>query len=466
MSVKLSSEGLPEYHDHLLIVQVRDTTPVGPLARGSAMVNNLGSSGLQSLLPFERAGLVKQVIPILPSSRLPQGLGIMARGQGEGTQASGILEGVSIVELEEGADATAIHSALANDEGVESVSRVPIRYWLARRVVNPPPATIAAVPPPAGSMWNLAKIGWYQAMENGLDTAQQVHVAVLDTGIDLAHPDFPAGEITYVYDDPNNSTGTTDQDIVGHGTHVSGTIRAMINNNVGINGITSCRLSVYKIFKDQLSYIDQAGNESFAYVVDPILYRSALAACVDADVQVINLSIGGYGAPDTVEKNLFQALIDGGTTIVAAMGNDNTSQNCYPAAIPGVVAVGATKANDYRASFSNYGSHMALCAPGVGIWSTLPTYGGQTGFRVGRAGGRPVPTNPQARDTDYDAWDGTSMAAPHVAAAAALIIAKHGKLSPAEVKSRLMQAVDKVPGMQGQEVSNLYGAGRLNLLKI
>jgi subtilisin family serine protease len=225
---------------------------------------------------------------------------------------------------------------------------------------------------------------------------------------------------------------------------------------------------VYKIFGD-----DPAANPVtspfpyYPYYVDPILYRSALAACLDAGVQVVNLSIGGPGAPDPQERALFQGLIDAGVSVVAAMGNEGSSLPSYPAAIPGVIAVGATAIDDSKADFSNVGPHIALCAPGVAIWSTLPTYAGQTGYYASPGpGGGWVRGGAMRRETDYDSWQGTSMATPHVTAAAALALAKHGNLSPDAMKDCLQQAVDKVPDMNGQGFTKELGAGRLNLLKL
>jgi subtilisin family serine protease len=387
--------------------------------------------------------------------------------------------GVSLLELQPGTNLQQLQTALASDPHVVFASPVPVRYLMAGkrtgrgRKPNPskrPPsgATPAATPPPADTLWNLQKIRWREARNAGLDPAKNIRVAVLDTGIDLGHPDLPGDAITYVHDYPDSQAATSDQDIIGHGTHVSGTIRALIDNQIGINGICECRLSMYKIFGDEPADVPVSSPFAYyPYYVDPILYRAALAACLDAGVQIVNLSIGGAGVPDPQERALFQALIDAGISVVAAMGNEGSSQPSYPAAIEGVIAVGATALDDSRADFSNIGPHIAVCAPGVSIWSTLPTYAGQTGFyALQRPGGGWVRGESMRRETDYDSWQGTSMATPHVTATAALALAKYPGLSPATLKDRLQQAVDKVPGMQGQNFTKEYGAGRLNLLKL
>jgi minor extracellular serine protease Vpr len=103
----------------------------------------------------------------------------------------------------------------------------------------------------------------------------------------------------------------------------------------------------------------------------------------------------------------------------------------------------------------------------VSIWSTLPTYAGNQGFRA-KPTFPPTPDSarPLSRDRNYAAWDGTSMACPHVAGAAALVLAKFGNQTGAQVKARLQARAVKVAGMNGQSFTKEYGSGRLDLYKL
>jgi subtilisin family serine protease len=162
-------------------------------------------------------------------------------------------------------------------------------------------------------------------------------------------------------------------------------------------------------------------------------------------------------------------LTASGAVVCAAMGNERTlgSPTSYPAAIQDVVAVGATSVNDAVASFSNRGDHIALAAPGKGIWSTLPTYDGQSGFAaVHLPDGSVKEGKPIRRERDYDSWDGTSMATPHVTAASALYLAKVGRNDGPTVKRALQKSADRVAGMSGKAFHPDYGSGRLNLAKL
>ncbi len=471
-------EEFPAYHPGM--VEVKFRTDSGPVAAAMAMGAGLvmtraiasGSPGTGVLLAFERAGLIRKVTSLVDSS-------LMSMASAETPMLSALSAsvspslpndpntGVNLVELYDDASTESLVTQLSQDPSVESVSRVPIRYLLAKKASKRAsaggPAVPAAAAPPANTLWNLDRIRWAQArLKPGFKDANQIKVAVLDTGIDSAHPDLGSSIVLYDYTHPTDPNISSSRDIIGHGTHVAGTITATINNAVGINGICRCKLHALKIFDDTPDWWPAQGY--FAYFVNPVMYAKALAKCVSLGIQVINLSIGGRGAPSANEASLFRSLIQNGTTVVAAMGNSNSSILEYPAAIPGVIAVGATSINDTRATFSNYGSHINLCAPGVGIWSTIPTYAGNSGYQA-----RPTfPPTPDfsrqiPRDVDYANWQGTSMASPHVAGAVALLLANKGPMTPAQVAQKLMAKAVKVPAMGGQSFTPEYGAGRLDL---
>lgn len=475
------------YHPNMLILRLR------PSAGSAATFARIGQSGvraapnepgLATLELLQRGGRIKRVRPVSREigaevheapvdfagpARALHILERTARHRAASEAAEDPQAGVSVVELEFGVDANAVHAQLADDPHVEFVDRVPVRYLEARRGGGePPPAGARSVPPPGPVLWNLQKIQWAQARAlPNFDDAGGVKVAVLDTGVDDAHPDLQGRIAGYVYQHPDIPDASGRDDLVGHGTHVSGIIGAGINNGIGINGICAPQIFVWKIFTDQTTF-DPSSN-IFTYFVDPVMYHRALADVLRQKMQVVNLSIGGPGRPDANESQLFASLIKAGIPVVAAMGNERQagSPTSYPAAIPGVIAVGATGIDDSVASFSNRGNHISVCAPGVAIWSTLPTYAGQDGFyAVAGPNGEPVEGKPIRRETNYDAWDGTSMATPHVTAAVALRLAQKPGRSPAQLRADLQASADKVAGMGNQAFTPDYGAGRINLLRL
>ena len=324
--------------------------------------------------------------------------------------------------MRKGASATRLATHVASLRGVEYAFVPPTRALFGRR------ARAGHPDPLASRQWAHGAIGLGHARSAaGFRDASNLTVAVVDSGIDDGHPDLAAAISQY-----KNFLHESDKDYVGHGTHVAGIIAAGTGNGLGISGVCAARILALKA-------LPRDGDE-----FDATAYYRALRYVIGR-AQVLNLSLGGE--KDPAEIDILRDVIDAGVVVVAAMGNEYEEGNPveYPAAMPEVCAVGATNEVDKRADFSNTGRHIDLVAPGVSILSTTPTYKYDDGVR------------------NYDSWDGTSMATPHVAGAAALILARHPGSTPAQVIARLMTSSDRVAG--AKKGSRAYGAGRLNCQK-
>lgn len=240
--------------------------------------------------------------------------------------------------------------------------------------------------------WSLPKIDAPTAWQTTLGSPT-VTVAVIDTGYDFSHPDRPIHLIagpTFVSSPspscpPEGVNGPQDDD--GHGTLVGGIVAAAFDNGIGVAGLApGVSLLVIKA-------ADCTGNLADSDIAQ------AIVNAADAGAKVINMSFGGP-LPDPILDQAVQYAWDKGAVLVAAAGNDGSSQPFYPASISDVVAVAATDQNDAIARFSNRGPNIAVAAPGVDIWSTVPTFVNSTG---------------------YASTSGTSMAAPEVSATAGLV---------------------------------------------
>lgn len=301
--------------------------------------------------------------------------------------------------------------------------------------------------PQYNQQWALPAIHAPEAWGNGA-RATGITVAVIDTGADYGHPDLANVLLPGCnYVGNMQPTGpicgpTVANDDHGHGTHVAGIIAAQANNGIGISGLAwGTRILPLKV-------LDSNGIGAWSEVADALHY-----AANQSGVRVINLSLGSdpYFSPMSGELRVLQAGIDAarskGIVVVAAAGNDGVNLDrtpVYPAALPGVIAVAATAQGNTRASWSNYGSVIALAAPGVGIRSTFCAYN-----RAARACGH-----------DYTALSGTSMAAPHVAALAALVLTRYPGLNPDGVRET-MQAHATDLGTAGRD--QMFGAGLINV---
>lgn len=430
----------PVYAPGLLVVKCKEDVVAAVPDIQTAQVASIRTFTLPTAVesPFkdlEKKGLIKEVIPVF--SRLTSGRSLsIAPTSVAASFATSVrdsenedLRGLNVLRLSKSIDLREVEKDLANTPGIEYIHRVPVRWMTATKSQHMPND------PMVGQQWNLRAIRWINI--DPLPEASAVKVALLDTGVDIAHPDLENIVQTYIHG------GASPTDIVGHGTHVAGILSAETNNNIGIAGTCHCNLSVWKIFNDTPNPSDGE------YYVDEIMYQRALNAARNAGMRVVNLSIGGTQHNQT-EEMLFRRLIDAGATVVASMGNEFIEGNPteYPAAYQGVIAVGATGESNRRAEFSNTGAHIRVSAPGVNILSTLPI--------------TPSATRNQT-ETNYAVWSGTSMAAPHVSAVAALIIAINSGLSPQQVAEKIASTAIKLPAMQNKNFSPEYGYGLLNV---
>jgi subtilisin family serine protease len=334
------------------------------------------------------------------------------------------LSGVTVLEIDKRAPLNEVARSLKGP-AVQYVQPAPAR-WLAARVNGPND-------PKYAGQWGLPIIKWFDADRK---SARQIIVAVLDSGIDRTHPDLK--KVVRSYDKSVFSAS----DLIGHGTHVAGIIAATVNNNIGVVGVADCRLSCWKVFGDKPE------SDGEIYLDNEAYYRALDAVGRTRGMRVVNLSLGGTVEDKTETKLISDLIARDDILFVVAMGNEHDEGNPseYPASIPGVLAVGAIGPNRRRAAFSNTGRHIGVVAPGVSILSTLP---------LKKSIVRP--------ETEYDSWDGTSMATPFVTGAAALAIAKNPGLTARQLRGLLQKKAARVPAMRGKRRTNSYGYGLLNL---
>jgi len=220
-----------------------------------------------------------------------------------------------------------------------------------------------------------------------------VYIAILDTGINLTHPDL-VGKLAPLRMKDFSGSGLEDQ--YGHGTHVAGIAAASTNNDVGVAGTGfNSSLMIGKVCSN-------SGSCPYSWVANGIVWAA------DNGASVISMSLGGSSKSRTLENAVNYAW-NKNAVLVAAAGNSNNPSKTYPGAYTNVIAVTATDANDRKASFSSYGSWVDVAAPGVEVFSTFPNHP----F---------VLENPaNNRDQNYGYGSGTSMSTPVVAGVAGLV---------------------------------------------
>ena len=237
-----------------------------------------------------------------------------------------------------------------------------------------------------------------------------IKIAILDCGIYEAHPDL-AGKVIDRQDFTGSLNGTND--LCDHGTHVAGIASADTNNGIGVAGVGyNTALLNGKILGDD-------GTGDYTWVAAGIHWAA------DNGANVINMSLGGFGACSPTVQEAVDYAWARNVVIVAAAGNDGRNEPFEPADCTHVVGVASTDAGDAKSDFSNYGTWVPVAAPGSGIYSTL---------------------NPNINTGPYGYLSGTSMASPHVAGLAGLLWATSWGTSAQSVVNRLEGTADAIPG--------------------
>ena len=258
-----------------------------------------------------------------------------------------------------------------------------------------------------------------------------VVVAVIDTGIDTNHPDLTnkilrdtLGVVGYNVFLGQRDVGKDDH---GHGTHCAGVIGAQSNNGVGIAGIAGWTgladaTDVSHVKLMPIKVIDNKGNGTDEGVAEGVLWAA------DHGANVLSLSLGSSDYTLALSAAI-QYAWDKGCVVVASAGNRGVNSPNYPAGFPISLAVAANDSTDLLASFSNWGDWVQVTGPGVGVYSTLPTY--TTSGGLGK---------------NYGNLSGTSMSCPHVAGEAALLMTQNPGLTNRQIKALIMGNVDTYTG--------------------
>ncbi|MCC6069834.1 S8 family serine peptidase [Massilia sp. GCM10020059] len=280
-------------------------------------------------------------------------------------------------------------------------------------------SAMAVNDPYIGSAWHINKIGANTAWDSTRGTG--VTIAILDSGMELSHPDLKpnlvAGRNIY-----NNNTDVSD--ICGHGTAVGGAAAAASNNGLGVAGVAGTS----KIMPLRIAYWNTTYNSCYASYST---IASGITYAADNGARVANVSYARVHSSSSVLSASRYMKSKGGLVFVAA-GNSNIDEKIT--ADPALIVVSSTTSSDTRSSFSSYGSAVSLAAPGSGIWTT-----GTNG--------------------SYRTANGTSFAAPVAAGVAAMMMSARPDLSPDTIQSLMYKtAVDL--GSAGRDI--YYGYGRVN----
>ncbi|CBN55598.1 MULTISPECIES: S8 family peptidase [Kamptonema] len=277
--------------------------------------------------------------------------------------------------------------------------------------------------PMYNKQWNLRSINveaaWNETKGDG------VTVAVIDTGITVV-PDLKDTKFVPGYDFVNDRAEAFDDN--GHGTHVAGTVAQSTNNGYGVAGIA------YQAALMPLKVLSAQGGGTVSDIAESIKFAA------DNGADVINMSLGGGGESQLMEDAIAYAHSKG-VTIIAAAGNSGENSASYPARYPHVIGVSALGPDGEMAPYSNFGAGVDISAPG--------------GSEAGKILQSTI--DPETGAEVFEGYQGTSMAAPHVAGVAALLKAT-GVTEPDQMRNVLLQSARVV----AEDPLNHFGAGQLD----
>jgi serine protease len=356
---------------------------------------------------------------------------------------------VADADVPAGVDPDAELAALRADPRVESADTVHFFHTPLDEMVAPHPEDVAAPPaeesnrwkpndPRYGEQWNFRMVKAEEAWES--TKGKGAVVAVIDTGVAYADTkkgkrarDFGDTQFVPGYDFVNHDAFPNDDQ--GHGTHVAGTIAESTDNGEGVAGLAfECKIMPLKV-------LSATGSGSSRDIAEAIRWAA------DHGANVINMSLGGP-FPDELTKSACAYAKKKGVAIVCAAGNSGREGVGYPAAYPDCIAVSSVGPDGKLSFYSTWGKQVAIAAPGGDKQK-----GGDAG---GILQNTIMPGENGTMDDDYFSFQGTSMASPHVAAVAALIVSQ-GIKDPSEIKSILQKSAQRTDGPKTQ-----YGAGILN----
>jgi subtilisin family serine protease len=343
-------------------------------------------------------------------------------------RAYGLVPGLQLLEVPGPGNAASSARSLARSQHSTVSYAVPdVAY------------RVQALPddPLYGEQWGMPSIGAPEAWARSTGS-KSVVVAVMDTGIDLDHPDLQAN--IWTNPDPGQDGYTDDvhgwnfvaddndpNDDYGHGTHVAGIIGAVGDNGIGVSGVSwSVSLMPLKI----------CGATGLCEASAEI---AALEYAVEHGAKIANASFGAADGGYPPEEEAIKAAGKAGLLFVAGAGNqesDNDGEPFYPASYPleNIISVTASTPSETLAGFANFGADsVGLAAPGENILSTLP----QTGAAL---------TSP----TGYGLLSGTSMAAPQVTGAAALLWSMHPSWTMQQIRARILRSARAIPALFGK----------------